>query len=760
VFNESNGLFSLAIEFFWNKSRVPRTVLVMPRYIAALVIIAAVTISGAWASGQQSVASGARSDGPVTGSTHTERLGTVQWSYHFDHNALKDAKLVGRDLVALTESGNLVRFDAETLAITAHQVVPGRGIAVAHGDSGKLLIGAEDGQIYELTSDTFTLALVTKAAGRVVWLSSGKTIGKAHSIVALIDARADVMPWPGEPFKAYETRSARIERQVINPLRVLISAGGTSKYIPFKQGSFATPTAFMLDDSGRLWMGADKGEWGGQYSYMELRTGNIHNFDTGSGVLGFLKARDGRVLAYGGMSHMGMESGFIADVSKKSALYLREFTNRPKTELPETTKRVLDQGKAGRPAELEGAPRGAVDLVIEDNVSDGFWVLSAHDVYRCDRDFAKWEKVADFGGRWSGGRNYSVGNTPTIRRVLATSADHPDLIAVSARDGLARLANGKIEHVQVRGQIESSIIEVWPTSIGIVFLNDDDSHTGWRLDDDGWQRLRFVPDERPSDTYTYASWSFAEPILDDHGIVAYFGTNSTPGERGFLKVGDQLKAAVLQTWTDESSFYGSSILGTSDGTMLEVSDDGLRRWTGKEWESAGSHSGSDTDRRRLLKARSYIPLSNRGARAVFLDAELGDLLGLTKSEKGYDLRPLTTAKGSAPAGIFDAIADHDGYLLAATASELVRFNPESGERQVIPSPNATEEFKTIVRDSAGRIWTAGELLYVSFDEGKHWSVVRMPMLSPTYIKRIREVSPGTLAIALHDRGVVFVRLQK
>jgi len=84
--------------------------------------------------------------------------------------------------------------------------------------------------------------------------------------------------------------------------------------------------------------------------------------------------------------------------------------------------------------------------------------------------------------------------------------------------------------------------------------------------------------------------------------------------------------------------------------MLEVSDDGLRRWTGKEWESAGSHSGSDTDRRRLLKARSYIPLSNRGARAVFLDAELGDLLGLTKSEKGYDLRPLTTAKGSAPAG--------------------------------------------------------------------------------------------------------------
>jgi hypothetical protein len=97
-------------------------------------------------------------------------------------------------------------------------------------------------------------------------------------------------------------------------------------------------------------------------------------------------------------------------------------------------------------------------------------------------------------------------------------------------------------------------------------------------------------------------------------------------------------------------------------------------------------------------------------------------------------------------------------VLAATASGLVRFDLESGERQVIPTPNATEEFKTIARDSAGRIWTAGDLLYVSFDEGKHWSLVPMPMLSPTYIKRIREARPGTLAIALHDRGVLYVNL--
>jgi hypothetical protein len=727
----------------------------MPRYIAALLIIAAATLSDSGVSGQQSTASAPRFEGPISGSANIKDIGTVRWSYHFDHNALKDAERIGRNLVALTESGNLVRFDAKTLSVTGHQIIPGRGIAIAQGEGSKLLIGAEDGQIYEVVPTTLALTPVIKASGRVVWLAAGGVAGRTHSIVSVVDARADVLPWPGEPFEAYETRSKRIEGQVIRPLKVLIFDGGTSKYIPFQQGSFATPTAFMLDDSYRLWMGTDKGEWGGQYSYMELGTGRLRTFETSSGVLGFLKLRDGRVLAYGGMSHLGMQSGFIADVSKNPPVYLREFTNRPKTELPEAAKRVLEHAKAKPPEPSAGSPQGPVDLVIEDNGTAGFWVLSEHDVYRCDRDFGKWEKTAELGGRWSGGRNYSVGNTPTIQRVLLTDSARPELLAVSGRDGLARFSSGKVQHVQVQGQIESSIIEVWPTSVGVVFLNDNDSHTGWRLHDIGWQRVRFFPEEKPDNPD--ADWDFADPILDDHGIVAYFGTNITPGERGFLRVGDQLKPNVLETWKDDSSFNGSSILATSDNTLLDVSEGELRRWNGREWEAAGSYTGSDTDRRRLLKGRSYIGLINIRASEVFLDVELGDLLRLTKSERGFDLRPLTTSKGPAPAGIFDATADREGYLLLATASGLVRFNPVGGEREIIPAPNTTEEFKTIVRDSAGRIWTAGDLLYVSPDEGKHWSIVGLPMLSPTYIKRVRNVSPVVMAIALHDRGVVFLR---
>jgi len=59
----------------------------------------------------------------------------------------------------------------ETLSIAGHEVVPGRGISIARGFAGKLLIGAEDGHIFELSSEMLTLTPVTKANGRVVWLT-------------------------------------------------------------------------------------------------------------------------------------------------------------------------------------------------------------------------------------------------------------------------------------------------------------------------------------------------------------------------------------------------------------------------------------------------------------------------------------------------------------------------------------------------------------------------------------------------------------
>jgi hypothetical protein len=71
----------------------------------------------------------------------------VRFRYYFNHNALKDCVRVGNSLIALTESGNLIRFDAETLRLQGQAIIPGRGTAIAPA-SNRVLIGTEDGRIY------------------------------------------------------------------------------------------------------------------------------------------------------------------------------------------------------------------------------------------------------------------------------------------------------------------------------------------------------------------------------------------------------------------------------------------------------------------------------------------------------------------------------------------------------------------------------------------------------------------------------------
>src|SRR5439155_5964317 len=119
-----------------------------------------------------------------------------------------------------------------------------------------------------------------------------------------------------------------------------------------------------------------------------------------SGVLGFLRSTDGRLLAYGGLSHMGMHTGYITQVNKEHLQYAGQFeSNDSKQPIPDKVSEIR--------------PRGPIDLMANDFDKGGFWVVSAHILYRTNSQLSAWTKVVDLGGRWYGGRRFSVGNTPT-----------------------------------------------------------------------------------------------------------------------------------------------------------------------------------------------------------------------------------------------------------------------------------------------------------------------------------------------------------
>ena len=688
----------------------------------------------------------------------------ARFRYYFNHNALKDCVRIGKSLIALTESGNLIRFDAETLAMEGQAIIPGRGTAIAP-DSDRVLIGTENGKIYDVDSASLSLKVVATVQGRVVWLS-GDGLGSTQNrrIVAVVDNYPEVLPWPGEPFKDYDARSARLERTEKRPYFVAVYANGKVKTVPFPLGkNFAIPNSYLLDDSDRLWIGTDKGEWGGECSYMDLRTGKVHAVAGDvSGVLGFLRSTDGRRFAYGGTSHLGMHGGYIAEIKDEHSDIVSHFeSNDWKQPVPEKAQQIISQLKKapeaqGQIASPDSRPQGPIDLMIEDSDKGGFWVVSAHGLYRTDSRFSEWRKIVDLGGRWYGGRRYSMGNTPTVNRLIADKSKPDSLLAVMGRDGLERVSNARVEHLPFVGELESSVIEIWKTSIGTLLLADDSGHAAWRVGDNGWQQMQFFPNRRPSDEG--ADWYEAEPFGDDgDGIVAFSSDNISPGEREIVKLRTVGTTETTESWMDSSSRWDSSFLRTSDGHLLRISGSKLAIRQASGWGEAGVSKMPDSDeRKRVLIGRRYVSLAAADQSEIFLDVELGELDKLTRnSDETYSFAPLSYKQQAAPTGVFDAVADSDGWVLLATAHGLLRLRLEDGQRKSIPSPN--EEIKSICRDGQGRLWAAGKRLYISSDEGKRWNNVELPMFSDTYTKRVRPnaMAPG-LIVALHDRGVVFL----
>jgi hypothetical protein len=694
----------------------------------------------------------------------------ARFTYYFDHNALKDAVLRSNSLLALTESGNLIRFDAATFAMSGQAIVPGRGTAIAVDQSNRVLVGTQSGQIFEVDSSHLTFKHLVSTSGAILWLGANHSVNQQpETIVAVVNNASDVWPWPGERDKDYDARAAAIERQRFNPHFVLTSTNGRIQSFPLTRGqSLSLPNAFLSDRSGRLWMGNDNGEWGGSCAYMDLRTGRVHSVGLNvGGVLGFLESSDGRIFVYGGTSHMGMNRGYIALAKGEGLKTVREFASDPWPQpLPEQALPVIHESKEWsenlkRQIVLDqNTPGGPVDLVIDDAPGSGFWVVSAHTLYHADSDFSNWKKLSQIGGRWHGGRKFSVGDTPTVNRLIADAPRPGELAAVMGRDGLARISGGTVEHHTFGDQIESHTIHIWNTSFGTVFLGDDSDHPAWRLMDGGWQSMSLFPAREPNPDG--ASWYFAEPIGNDGSAIAAFTAgNVSPGERDIVQLNAQGSAQLLANSSDSASEWDTSFLVTSQHKLLKITGGRLFIRDDDHWNNAGRSNLDDaSERKQGLDGRRFVLLGETLNGDLFLDASLGDLVELAHAKDGgsYRLSTLKSGSGKVPTAVYDAVPDGRRWLLLATAHELLQFRPADGARRHIRKPASDDEIKSLCRDGEGTLWAVGDRLYDSYDDGRHWHTVDLPMLSKTYIKRLRvdPLNPRRLVLTLHDQGVVFI----
>jgi len=677
---------------------------------------------------------------PIRGSVTLQDGRRLQYAYHFDRNALRDCVRVGDSLLALTESGELLRFDIGSLALTGQRIVPGRATAIAVRDSDHVLIGTRQGVIFEAEAASLDLRRVATVSGQILWLGSGPDM-----IVAAADRLSYEVRWPGEDVRDFEARVGTGDHSYF----VALIQGRAERFFDLPSGKAAVePYAVLLEGATRLWLGEDRGEFGGSCSWMDLRSGKLRRLRGKPNVRGFLQTRDGRVLAYGGTSHFGYNSGEIVRVDRQKLEYLSEFKGGE----------YLDPAKPEAPqlSGMQNMPQGPVDLVQEDPSGNGFLVVSEHILYKADRNFGGWEKIAELGGRWRSGHVYAVGDTPTVKAAIPDRRSGNWIFAMG-RDGFVRVSDGTVRRNQMPAQVEvsdeSSLVDIWPTSIGLLLLEAPNPYFCWRLKADGWERLSFYPARPPTEPAHH--WMSAVPYGDDgRGILAQVGDNTISGERVLLRLGPQ-GVTELKAWEEDALYHDA--FQTVDGKIFLIPGNELLVWEGESWRKAGEADrpfGFET-----AYGRRYISCAKVGSTEFFHDVGLGGFVRLdVGSDNTYRLEAVTFPKDTTPGPAFDAVPDGSGHVLLAAVRGLFRWAPADNRFERLADPEPAGRILTICRDSRGRLWAAGDRLHLSGDSGQQWETVDLPMLCRSDTKRIRpnpERQDG-LILLLHDQGMVYL----
>jgi hypothetical protein len=517
-------------------------------------------------------------------------------------------------------------------------------------------------------------------------------------------------------------------------------------------------------------MGQDAGEWGGALATLDLKTGKMKMVTKAlEGVLGFLKTPDDHVLAYGGTSHLGAHGGFIVRVDGARIEPLAHFDwNDWEAE---------GYGeKDGHPAIVNppktppvDRPYGPIDIVLGDDAGSGYWVVSAHELYHCDAKFAQWRKAATLGGRWFGGRKASVGNTPTINELFVGDAGRERFIAVMGRDGLERVAEGKVDGIRQPGQLEGSELDIWNTDSGTVLLNTDWDHSAWQLESEKWKKISLFPDREPgSDDVESDGWSFAEPAGRERGAMQALSRDGIgPGELDLVRIEHGVKREAHRWTNHNEDQFSDGFLENARGDLLESASQSPLQAQGAilalengEWVPRGKTAVEDNaNRSRIGRGRRFPFLASANGMDYFLDADFGDLLQLVLAGDGnFTLEPARFKSGPAPAGIFDAFVDGDKAILLARGDALTRLNLSTGETETIPQPGPGVWIASICRDGEGALWALGDRLFMSRDEGRHWAEVSLPMLTWGAESRVRPDAAAAkgLILALGNRGVVYL----
>jgi len=176
--------------------------------------------------------------------------------------------------------------------------------AIDKDNSNNLLVGLEDGKLYQAKKNSWVLISDIKTA----------------------------------PIKFLSTSENRLfvvtDRGIIEPktCKAFFPVNSNNHQIPFdtEKKTMMAPTSYFIDSKNIIWLGFARGEWGGDIQAFNTKTLQFEKFDcsklklTLSPITSIFENDNGHIFVTSGMRHMG-ETGFIAvidnfNVIKKHAI--------------------------------------------------------------------------------------------------------------------------------------------------------------------------------------------------------------------------------------------------------------------------------------------------------------------------------------------------------------------------------------------------------------------------------------------------------
>lgn len=572
-----------------------------------------------------------------------------------NRNALATVLPHGKYYFALTTAGTLLKFDAATFALLNERHFPGY-TALAIGLDGSLLAGTADGQLDRLDPATLAAQRLAQLPGMPVALLPDPV---GNTLIAILYADE-----PG--------------RNVAHPLAWNLAT---------RQGyelprTVSNPSAFHIDAHRRLFVAADAGEWGGWCCVIDLNTGTqkkIAGFDEDSidGIYGFTETPDHTLLAFGGLSHMGLNRAKIykvIDGTRFELLY--------ENELFDASKR-----KPG-----DARPFAPISQLVSIHNGREFVAFSYDEVLLGTADFTQWKPFASLDLQYIPGRPDAMGDYPAVAEVFPLRSSPPTLLAATRLDGLVEISPAKVTSRALPGQVDLHNFKLLgATNEGPV----GGISNRWGLDDfvllrdRTTQPLSFTCPIPPPDGDRWRRFH-AIRINPEEQLVA-FDAGHSPGPLCIVQYCDG-KATLLSNETGHLS--SDDVFQTGDGQLWGTSLKSLKHLVDGKWEDFAQLPDYFFRTRCISASAPWVLLEGRHLYVLRTDSQPA-------------LEPFALSYGGQPVEILDALQIRPNSFLLATGAgvfqwDLTIHTLDSDKRYTVPA-----DTRFLCRDNRSLIWLAG-----------------------------------------------------